>query len=219
MNLSPRFVVITAVFITCLITANILAVKLIEIGPLLLFAAIPVFPITYIFGDVLTEVYGFRRARFVIWLGFLCNLIFVLFAWIGQILPPASFWPGQAAYEAILGSTPRILLASFAGYLVGAFTNSYILARIKVRTKGRRLWLRTILSTIVGEGLDSFIFATLALAGTPSFVPVIIVYQWWVKVGIEVAATPVTYWIVNSLKRSEKVDAFDIKTNFNPFRF
>jgi len=130
MKISQSLVIIIAVFITCLITANIIAVKIISIGSFTLPAAIFVFPLSYIFGDVLTEVYGYRTARRVIWLGFACNLIFVFFAWIGQILPPASFWEGQEAYQTILGYTPRLLAASFGGYLVGEFINSFVLARM-----------------------------------------------------------------------------------------
>jgi queuosine precursor transporter len=219
MNFSYRFILITTLFVTCLITANVIAVKIAEIGPLILPAAVVVFPISYIFGDILTEVYGYRRARLVIWLGFLSNLIFVAFAWLGQILPAASFWQDQKAYEAILGFTPRLLGASFVAYLVGEFTNSYLLAKIKIRTKGRMLWLRTISSTIVGEGLDSFIFITLAFIGTPAFAWAIILYHWWTKVAIEIVATPVTYLVVNTLKRREKTDHFDHNTNFNPFHF
>lgn len=217
MKISYRLVVITAVFVTCLITANIIAVKVISAGSLILPAAIIVFPLSYIFGDILTEVYGYRQTRRVIWLGFACNLIFVIFAWAGQMLPPASFWQGQEAYEAILGYAPRLLLASFSGYLVGEFTNSYVLARMKILTRGRWLWSRTIGSTVVGQGLDTLIFITLAFIGTPSFLPVMILYHWLAKVGIEAAATPFTYAVVNWLKKKESVDAYDYKTDFNPF--
>jgi len=217
MNVSPRLVVITAVFITCLITANIIAVKVISLGPVILPAAIFVFPLSYIFGDILTEVYGYRQARKVIWLGFICNLIFVIFAWVGQILPPAPFWGGQEAYESILGYTPRLLAASFLGYLAGEFTNSFILAKMKIMTRGRWLWSRTIGSTIVGEGLDTSIFITLAFIGTPSFVPIMLLYHWLAKTAIEAIATPCTYSVVNFLKKKEAIDTYDYETNFNPF--
>lgn len=216
MNVSYRFVAIAAVFVTCLITANIIAVKIVSLGFVILPAAIFVFPVSYIFGDVLTEVYGYRWARRLIWLGFLCNLIFVIFAWIGQVLPPASFWEGQKAYESILGYTPRLLIASFAGYLVGEFANSFVLARMKILTRGRWLWSRTIGSTIVGQGLDTLLFITLAFGGTPSFVPVLILYHWLAKTIIEAVATPFTYAVVNYLKKKESVDTYDYKTNFNP---
>jgi len=217
MNVSHRFVIIAAIFVTCLITANIIAIKVISFGPLILPAAIIVFPLSYIFGDILTEVYGYRQARKVIWLGFFCNLIFVIFAWVGQVLPPAPFWEWQEAYETILGYTPRLLVASFCGYLVGEFTNSFVLARMKILTRGRWLWTRTIGSTIVGEGLDTLIFITLAYIGTPSFVLIMILYHWLVKTGIEASATPFTYAVVNFLKKKEAIDTYDYKTKFNPF--
>jgi len=217
MKISYRLVIIIAVFITCLITANIIAVKVISVGSFILPAAIFVFPISYILGDILTEVYGYRTARKVIWLAFACNLIFVFFAWIGQILPSASFWDGQEAYKSILGYTPRLLAASFGGYLVGEFVNSFVLARMKILTKGRWLWSRTIGSTILGEGLDTAIFITAAYIGTATFTPIMIFNHWITKVGIEVIFTPVTYAIVNWLKRKEDIDTYDHSTNYNPF--
>lgn len=217
MKYSQRFLIVTALFVTCLITANIIAVKIISVGPFFLPAAIIVFPLSYIFGDILTEVYGFRLARRVIWLGFLCNLLFVVFAGIGQILPAAPFWTGQAAYETILGYTPRLLVASFLGYLAGEFANSFVLAKMKIITQGRWLWSRTISSTIVGQGLDTAIFITAAFIGTPVFTPLLILYHWIAKVLIEALFTPATYAIVNGLKKKESVDAYDRETNFNPF--
>jgi queuosine precursor transporter len=217
MKISYRLVIIIAVFITCLITANTIAVKVISLGSFILPAAVFVFPISYIFGDILTEVYGFKTARRVIWLGFACNLIFVFFAWIGQILPGAPFWGGQEAYETILGYTPRLLAASFAGYLVGEFVNSYVLARMKILTKGKWLWSRTITSTIFGEGLDTALFITLAYIGTPTFAAIMIFNHWVSKVGIEVVFTPATYAAVNWLKRKEGIDTYDTKTSYNPF--
>ena len=217
MNISYRLVIIAAVFITCLITANIIAVKVISLGTFILPAAIFVFPLSYIFGDVLTEVYGYRVARRVIWLGFVCNLIFVFFAWVGQVLPPAVFWEAQEAYESILGYTPRLLAASFCGYLAGEFANSFILAKMKILTQGRWLWSRTIGSTVAGQGLDTSIFITLAFIGTPSFMPIMILYHWLAKTVIEAVLTPATYAIVNALKRREHVDVYDYETRYNPF--
>ncbi len=217
MNISYRLVIIIAVFITCLITANIVAVKVISLGPFTLPAAIFVFPLSYIFGDVLTEVYGYRVARRVIWLGFICNLIFVFFAWVGQVLPAAVFWEGQGSYESILGYTPRLLAASFLGYLAGEFANSAILARMKILTKGRWLWSRTISSTIIGQGLDTSIFITLAFIGTGASVPVMILHHWFAKIVIEAACTPATYAVVNWLKKKEGIDTYDYKTRYNPF--
>lgn len=218
MNFSHRLVIITAIFITSLITANIIAVKIISLGPVILPAAIFVFPLSYIFGDVLTEVYGYRWTRKVIWLGFICNLIFVFFAWVGEILPPAPFWEAQGAYESILGYTRRLLIASFCGYLAGEFVNSLVLAKMKIMTRGRWLWSRTIGSTILGQGVDTSIFITVAFIGTPSFVPVLILYHWLAKTIIEAIATPFTYAVVNFLKRKEAIDTYDYGTKFNPFR-
>jgi len=215
---SVCFVLIVAVFVTCLITANITAVKLINLFGLILPAAIFVFPLSYITGDVLTEVYGYSRARRVIWLGFFCNFIVVLFVWIGQVLPPAVFWDGQAAYVRILGYTPRLLVASFLAYLVGEFANAFVLAKMKIATRGRWLWLRTIGSTLVGQGLDSAIFITLAFAGA---IPgkgliIVIITQWLAKSIYEALVTPVTYVVVNFLKRKEGMDIYDRQTKFNP---
>jgi len=218
-KVSQRFVIVAVVFIACLITANIIAVKLISVAGWILPAAIIVFPISYIFGDILTEVYGYRAARRVIWLGFGCNLIAVLGIWLGGLLPAADFWQGQPAYDTILGFTPRLLIASFLAYLVGEFANSFVMAKMKIKTKGRWLWTRTIGSTFVGQGLDSAIFIVVAFAGTTSFAPMIIVHHWLVKTGYEAIATPFTYAIVNYLKRKEGIDTYDYDTNFNPLGF
>lgn len=221
MRVSKWFVVVTAIFITSLLTANIIAVKLIDIFGFFLPAGVVIFPISYIFGDILTEVYGYRLTRLVIWLGFFCNLLMVVAIGIAQALPPAPFWENQAAYEAILGYTPRLLMASFVAYLVGEFTNSYILARLKIITQGRWLWLRTISSTVVAQGLDSMIFMTLAFAGTipPSGLVNAILSQWVFKSAYEAIATPLTYAVTNYLKRLEGIDTYDYDTNFNPLAF
>jgi uncharacterized integral membrane protein (TIGR00697 family) len=215
---SPWFVVSVAVFITCLITANITAVKLVSVFGLVLPAAIVIFPISYIFGDILTEVYGYRQARRVIWLGFLCNLIAVVAIWLGQVLPPASFWSGQTAYERILGYVPRLLLASFLAYLVGEFANSFVMAKMKIATKGRWLWTRTIGSTVVGEGLDSLVFMTIAFVGEIPMtgLAMAIVTQWLAKSAYEAAVTPLTYAAVKFLKQREGIDVYDYDTRFNP---
>jgi uncharacterized integral membrane protein (TIGR00697 family) len=169
----------------------------------------------------LTEVYGYRQARRVIWLGFLCNFVVVVALWIGQVLPPASFWDGQKAYERILGYTPRLLVASFLAYLVGEFANSFVLAKMKIATKGRWLWTRTIGSTLIGEGLDSLVFMTLAFVGTIPIEALLlaILTQWFVKSFYEAAVTPLTYIVVNFLKRKEGLDLFDYDTKFNPLLF
>ncbi len=217
MNISYRLVIIIAVFITCLITANVTAVKVISLGPFVLPAAIFVFPLSYIFGDVLTEVYGYRVARRVIWLGFVCNLVFVFFTWVGQALPPDISWEAQAAYERILGFVPRIVGASICGYLVGEFVNSYVLARMKILTRGRWLWSRTIGSTLIGQALDTSIFITLAYIGTGSPVPMMILNHWFAKIAIEAICTPATYAIVRWLKKKEGIDTYDYEIKYNPF--
>ncbi|MCS7281057.1 MAG: queuosine precursor transporter [Desulfobacterota bacterium] len=217
-NYSGLFLLSSSIFVTCLITSNIIAVKLIEISGIVLPAAIIVFPLSYIFGDILTEVYGYSAARKVIWLGFLCNLIFVLASHIAGILPPAKFWDGQASYERILGYAPRLLFASFSAYLLGEFSNSFVLAKLKIKTKGRFLWVRTITSTLVGQGIDSLVFITLAFYGEmPHTVLLLtVIYQWLAKTIYEALFTPLTYVIVNFLKRKEGMDVFDYETRFNP---
>ncbi len=218
MTYSYRFIVISAIFVTCLITANIIAVKLVSVGGLVVPAAVIIFPISYIFGDVLTEVYGYSATRRVIWLGFACNLLAVAAIWSAQVLPGASFWEAQSAYERILGYTPRLLAASFLAYLAGEFANSMVLAKMKVATGGRWLWSRTMGSTLVGQGLDSLVFISLAFAGTipTEGLAAAIVTQWLVKVAYEAAATPVTYIVVGHLKRQEHTDVYDRRTDFNP---
>jgi len=224
------FPLVTALFVTTLVISNIIAVKVAAIGGLFLPAAVILFPIAYIFGDVLTEVYGYARARQVIWTGFFCNLVAVIAIWIAGLLPAAPFWSAgsfttpdsaQQAYQAILGFTPRLLVASFIAYLIGEFLNSFVLAKLKVRTAGRFLWLRTITSTIVGEGADSLVFLTIAFYGIfpPGDLATAILSQWLFKVAYEVLATPLTYGVVRWLKRAEGEDYFDRETNFNPVRY
>jgi queuosine precursor transporter len=209
MTLSWRFVAIAAFFVTALVVSNVIAVKLVEVSGRVFPAGLVVFPLSYLLGDVLTEVYGFRAARAVIWLGFACNLFAVLAIQAALRLPPADFWPNQTAYEDVLGVTWRIFAASLAAYLVGELANALVLARMKVATRGRLLWSRTIGSTIVGEGLDSAIFVTIAFAGTGAGLLNPIVTTWAIKVAYEAAATPLTYLIVNYLKRSEGVDVYE----------
>lgn len=218
---------ISAVFVTTLIISNIVAVKLVQVFGLVLPAAVVLFPVAYIFGDILTEVYGYARARQVIWTGFFCNLLAVMAIAITIGLPAAGFWNlggfeeargAQQAYQAVLGFTPRLLTASFAAYLAGEFLNSFVLAKLKVRTRGRFLWLRTIGSTVIGEGVDSAIFITLAFWGIiePAGLASAITSQWLFKVGYETLATPATYLIVTRLKKAESEDYFDKDTDFNP---
>ena len=218
--MSWRFISCTALFVTCLLAANTIAAKLVVVGGLTLTAGIVIFPISYVLGDVLTEVWGYAATRRVIWLGFACNALMVLAIWLGGELPPAPFWPGQGAYEEILGHTPRILAASFVAYLVGEFANAFVLAKLKIATAGRWLWVRTIGSTVVGQALDSVVFVGLAFAGAvPAGALVgIVAAQWFVKVAYEAIATPLTYAAVGWLKSREQVDTFDYGTDFNPVR-
>jgi queuosine precursor transporter len=218
--MSWRFISCAAVFVTCLLTANIMATKLVVLGGVVLTAGIVIFPVSYVIGDVLTEVWGYGVARRVIWLGFACNALMVAALWIGGELPAAPLWKGQDAYETIFGHTPRLLVASFLAYLVGEFANAFVLAKLKIATQGRWLWLRTIGSTVVGQALDSAVFVVLAFAGVvPTAALVgIVAAQWVVKVLYEAAATPLTYAAVAWLKSREGVDAYDRHTDFNPVR-
>jgi uncharacterized integral membrane protein (TIGR00697 family) len=218
--MSWRFLTCAALFVTCLLTANTIATKLVTVGGIVLTAGVVIFPLSYVLGDVLTEVWGYAASRRVIWLGFACNALMVGAVWLGGEIPAAPFWKGQAAYDEILGQTPRILGASFAGYLAGEFANSFVLAKLKILTRGRWLWTRTIGSTLVGQALDTAIFVTLAFAGTvPGAVLAgLVAGQWAVKVAYEAAATPLTYAAVAWLKASERVDAYDYDTDFNPLR-
>ena len=229
-SFSGWYVVLAALFVTCLIVANIIAVKILAL-PFGLFApaGVVIFPLSYLFGDVLTEVYGYAVARRVIWLGFFCNLIAVIAIAVAGALPPAPFWQGQAAYETILGFTPYLLIASFCAYLVGEFLNSFVLARMKVATNGRWLWTRTIGSTLIGEGADTVIFISLAFGVTGALglaAPLpfsvllnLILTQWLLKVAYEVVATPLTYVVVGYLKRRDQSDVYDRDTNFSPIVF
>ena len=217
MRLSWRFVAIAALFVTTLVVSNIIAVKLVEVSGRVFPAGLVIFPLSYLLGDVLTEVYGYRSARLVIWIGFACNLVAVGAIQAAIHLPAAGFWQdNQGAYEQTLGVTWRLFLASLAAYVVGEFANSFVLAKMKIATNGRFLWTRTIGSTVVGEGLDSLIFVTAAFAGTGSPLADPILTTWAIKVGYETAATPFTYAIVNWLKRREGMDVFDRTTDFNP---
>jgi len=208
MKYSWRFVVVAGFFVTALVVSNIIAVKLVEMSGRIFPAGLVIFPLSYLLGDVLTEVYGIRSARRVIWLGFACNLL-ALGAIQAAIHLPALDPEFQVQFEAVLGTTWRLFLASLAAYVVGELANAYVLAYMKGATRGRWLWTRTIGSTIVGEGLDSLIFVTIAFAGTGAGLANPIVTTWLIKVGWETLATPITYWIVGYLKRTEGVDVYD----------
>ena len=209
------------VFVTCLLLSNLIAGKMWSVTEnITLPAAVILFPLTYIIGDVFTEVYGFKKARMVIWLGFACSFFAVLIYVVTIALPHPGYWEGQEAYATVMGTTPRVALASFAGYLFGEFSNSIILSRLKVVTKGKNLWLRTILSTVVGEGLDSVIFIMISFWGTMenSVILKMILFQYLFKVAYEVVFTPLTYVVVKAVKKAEGVDTYDEGISYNPIR-
>jgi queuosine precursor transporter len=215
---SPRLLLVAGLFVATLVTSNIIAVKRAALGPFTVPAAIVIFPLAYLFGDVLTEVWGYATARMVIWTGFAANIVAVCFVAIAVAVPSSPAYPNGGAYSAILGMTPRIVIASLVAYLCGEFLNSFVLAKLKVATRGRMLWTRTIGSTLVGQGVDTVIFISIAFAGVLPF-PVlrtVIRDQWILKVLYEIVATPLTYAVVSWLKRREGVDAYDRTTNFNP---
>ena len=218
---------VMAAFVTVLICANLIGPAKIAqldlplLGVVTFGAGVLFFPISYVFGDILTEVYGYARARRVIWAGF-AGLGFASFmATVVVALPPAPFWTHQAAYEVAFGNAPRIVAASMIAYFCGEFVNSYVLAKMKIATRGRWLWTRTIGSTIAGEAVDSALFYPLAFYGAGIIpddkLPMVMAAQFVAKVGVEVLLTPVTYKIVNFLKRAEQVDHYDRDTDFSPF--
>ena len=219
---------VMAAFVTILLLSNVLGagkvavVRLPGVGDWPFGAGILFFPISYVIGDVLTEVYGYARARRCIWVGTGALLFMAFMAMVVVALPPARDWGGQAAYEQVFGQVPRIVFASILAFWAGEFANSVVLAKMKVWTEGRYLWTRTIGSTIVGEGVDSLIFYPLAFWGatgwTNDLVIKVLVTQWVLKVSWEVLLTPFTYVVVGFLKQREGVDVYDRKTNFTPFR-
>jgi uncharacterized integral membrane protein (TIGR00697 family) len=219
---------VMAAFVAILLLSNVLGagkrteLDLPLIGLVPFGAGILFFPLSYVIGDILTEVYGYERARRCIWAGFVATLFMALMSWVVVALPPAAGWPGQGAYESVFGQVPRIVLASVVAFWAGEFANSYVLARMKILTRGRHLWSRTIGSTFVGQGIDSLIFYPLAFYGAAGW-PVeamlaVMVSQFALKVGWEVLLTPVTYGVVGFLKRREGVDVYDQGTDFTPFR-
>lgn len=210
--------VITAFFVAVLLISNVASSKITQIGFLSLDGGTFLFPLTYIFGDILTEVYGFKKARKVIWIGVFANLLMAGTFMIVGLLPSAPDWPNQAAYTAILGWTPRIVLASITAYFMGEYVNSVVLSKMKIITKGKCLWTRTIGSTIVGELVDTLIFVTIAFAGVlpNDLIITLIISNYLFKTGVEVIFTPITYAIVNFLKKSEHEDHYDIHTSYTP---
>ncbi|OBV10482.1 queuosine precursor transporter [Erythrobacter dokdonensis] len=211
---------VMAGFVAILLLSNLIgAAKLSTVAGFTFGAGILFFPLGYVIGDVLTEVYGYARARRVIWTGFGALTFMAFMSYVVVAMPPADSWQGQAAYEEVFGSTWRIVVASITAFWAGEFVNSFVMAKMKVLTKGRMLWTRTIGSTFVGQGVDSLIFYPIAFLGiwTTQDVLTVIVTNWALKVGWEAALTPVTYVVVNKLKKAEGVDLFDLDTDFSPF--
>jgi uncharacterized integral membrane protein (TIGR00697 family) len=211
--------IILGLFVAVLLISNVASSKVLDLGPFTFDGGTILFPISYIFGDILTEVYGYKRSRRVIWTGFFCAfLMSAVFMIVGK-LPPAADWGNQGAYDKILGLTPRIVLASLIAYFSGEFSNAYTLAKMKIFTKGRWLWSRTIGSTIIGEGIDTVLFVMIAFYGVlpRDLILTIMVSNYIFKVGFETLCTPLTYTVVGFLKSKEGVDTYDRDTNFNPF--
>jgi len=214
------FDVLVALFVAVLLISNIASTKILSCWKFTFDGGTLLFPLSYIFGDILTEVYGFRRSRRVIWLGFFSALLMSSVLYIVQILPPANDWMNQQAYESILGFIPRIVLASLVAYFAGEFSNSVTLSRLKILTKGKYLWTRTIGSTIIGEGIDTLVFCMIAFYGVlPSSVFwAVLISNYVFKCSVEIIFTPLTYLIVGFLKRKEKTDVYDYGIKYNPFR-
>ena len=215
------FDVVMAAFVAILLLSNLIgAAKLATLGGYTFGAGILFFPLGYVIGDVLTEVYGYAHARRCIWVGFSALVFMAFMSWVVVSLPPAAGWDGQAAYESVFGQVPRIVMASIVAFWAGEFVNSFVLARMKVLTQGRHLWTRTIGSTIFGQAVDSVIFYPLAFAGvwSTSQVTTVMFTNWALKVLWEALLTPVTYAVVGWLKRHEGVDVYDEGTDFSPFK-
>jgi uncharacterized integral membrane protein (TIGR00697 family) len=213
------FSVISVFFVSVLLISNIASTKIVDLKWFTFDGGTLLFPLSYIFGDILTEVYGYKKSKQVIWLGFFSALIMALVLMLVGKLPSAPGWNNQDAYNIILGSTPRIILASLVAYSCGEFINSFILAKMKIFTKGKYLWTRTISSTVVGEFIDSLIFIVIAFAGVLpySLLVTLVISNYIFKALIEILFTPLTYKIVKFLKRREAEDFYDYQTNFNPF--
>lgn len=211
---------IAGLFSAVLIISLILASKIVSLGGLTFTAAMIVFPLTYLLGDVLTEVYGFSATRRIVWAGFAAQAIWVLAYWVAAALPPAPFWPHQHAFETVLGATPRMAFAGMCAYLVGEFVNAYVLVKLKIRTRGRMLALRLIGSTMVGQAVDTALFLALAFGGVIAIADLVPLglSVWAIKVAWEIVALPFSLPLIAFLKRAEGEDADDSGTDFNPFR-
>lgn len=211
--------ILISAFVAILLVSNLIGPKICAIGPFRISGAQLLFPITYIFGDIFTEVYGYAASRRAIWSGFFASALLSVMGIIAVALPPAPDWQGQQAFAFVFGFVPRMVVASLIAYWCGEFANSFVMARMKVSTGGRHLWMRTIGSTVVGQAVDTAVVMVLAFGGTlaPSLIANLIVSGYLGKVLYEAAATPLTYLVVNTLKRIEGVEIFDRDTDFNPF--
>ena len=218
-NYSKIFIILSSLNITCLLISNIITIKTINISGLIFTAGDILFPITYILNDVFTEVYGFKKARFIIWISFFCNLLMVIIFGITIALPVDETFEMQSALVNILGSTPRILFASFISFLIGNFANSIVLSKMKVKKKGKYLALRTITSTLIGEGLDTLLFIPIVFIGTLDLKSILflMIDTYILKVLLEVVLTPITYKVVKFIKRKENVDTFDNEVKYKIF--
>ncbi|SFO98612.1 queuosine precursor transporter [Qipengyuania nanhaisediminis] len=214
------FDMVMASFVAVLLLSNVIgAAKLSTVAGFTFGAGILFFPISYVIGDVLTEVYGYAKARRVIWVGFAALIFMAFMSWAVVAMPPAASWDGQEAYESVFGQVPRIVLASIMAFWAGEFVNSYVLARMKIWTKGKALWSRTIGSTVFGQAVDSAIFYPVAFFGVwdTRDVLIVMVTNWLLKVVWEAVLTPFTYLVVGKLKAAEGVEVFDTDTDFSPF--
>ena len=215
------FDVIMALFVAVLLISNLASTKIVSLWMFTFDGGTILFPLSYIFGDVLTEVYGYQRSRKVIWTGFGAALLMALVLWVVQEMPPAADWGNQQAYESLLGFVPRIVFASLFAYFGGAFSNAFLMSVLKIKTKGKFLWVRTIGSTLVGEGIDTVIFCMVAFYGVlPNELLIsIIISNYIFKSGVEILFTPLTYAIIGFLKKREQVDVYDTGISYNPFRY
>lgn len=219
-KVSVTFFLAGVLFTSCLLISNLISSKIIAIGSWFVPAGVMIFPLSYIINDVVAEVWGYRKARLIIWTGFLMNLLAILFYTVSVQWPPAPFWQNQEAFANVLSSTPRIAMASLLAYLMGSFINAYVMSRVKIRTKGDYFSFRALLSTILGEGADSAIFITIAFVGIIPWnqLYIMILTQAIIKTLFEAILLPFTSYVVKLIKRTDNIDTFDVRISYNPFK-
>lgn len=219
-SLSPLYVFLGILFASCLLISNIISIKLIQLGSFTITAGIIIFPVSYIVNDIISEIWGFKKARFVIWCGFIMNLLAIIVYAFSVSLTPSGFWNGQESFSMILQSTPRIALSSLAAYLAGSFVNSIIMSKMKIRSKGKNFPARAIISTLLGEGLDSLAFITLAFFGTVPLKVMLqmIILQVVIKTAYEIIVLPLTTLIVKAIRKYEQTESYDQDVSYNPFK-